>query len=64
LNIVKREPSYSTIQEQDEEQMEDDEKDPDFAEVEESAMKVMQDISSKKIFDDILIDFDSILVGV
>lgn len=73
LNIVKRNNSNSTIEEKtieetkDEPEADEDEQeqeDEEFIDLKESALKVIEDIENKKIFDDIIIDFDSILVNV
>ena len=71
LNIVKRNSSNSTIEEKtieetkDEPEADDEDKeDEEFIDLQESALKVIEDIETKRIFDDIIIDFDSILVNV
>lgn len=75
LNIVKRNNSNSTIEEKtieetkdepevEEEEQEQEQEDEEFIDLRESALKVIEDIETKKIFDDIIIDFDSILVNV
>jgi len=69
LNIVKLNTSNSTIEEQNTEQEQDidEEEQPsfdEFDEIKESAFRVMEDIESKKIFEDIVIDFENILDNI
>jgi alpha-tubulin suppressor-like RCC1 family protein len=69
LNIVKLNSSNSTIEEQNTELEQDleinnQDESSEFEDIKDFALKVIEDIDSKKIFDDIVIDFDNILDNV
>ncbi|CAI2381149.1 unnamed protein product [Moneuplotes crassus] len=69
LNIVKLNSSNATIEEQNTEQEQDDDEEDqislnEFEEIEESALRVLEDIQTKMIFEDIVIDFGNILDNI